>query len=225
VVSCFPPFGNSQPPTNLPTYLPTHLPTYQPTLCVTLSTATNRARLRSADELYVYEAVADKATRTLTIYFAPNSEADPTINPATAKCSATFTLAAGYAFDMEPVPGAKCPTGSAPVVTGSGTLCKVCETGSAFKNGKCRVCPAAQYTDRDGATKCLPCPAGTINGYEGAFKCAACPPGSVPTPDKKACAPCKANTYAPAGTARCKACPAGTFSVSGAGRCAYPFPN
>jgi hypothetical protein len=58
------------------------------------------------------EVLADAATGTVTL-------------TALARCSATFKLTAGYAFDMSPPANATCPAGTTTVTSGTRKLCKL----------------------------------------------------------------------------------------------------
>jgi hypothetical protein len=161
---------------------------------------------------YVLES--NKAKGTVTMYLSRNVEwydyrykvTDTAAALLLRACSATFKLLAGYAFDLSPPVGAKCPANAARRTAGGRAFCHFCAAGS-YKNaaGACVRCPVGKYQNLHGATACKNCPAGTY-----------CPSGST-YPQ-----PCDPGTYgAKARAASCSRCPKNTFAISaGAKACA-----
>jgi hypothetical protein len=152
-----------------------------------------------------YELLSDAVKGTVTIGMTEDSTTTNAVN--LTQCTVTFKLIAGYAFDMTPPAGSKCPYNAVPVQLGGRAFCNFCLVGQYKKasTGKCTDCPAGSYQDQAGSTSCKKCPAGT-----------SCTVGNV-APNA-----CRAGYYsAKAGSAECKECPANTFSnkVVGATSC------
>jgi hypothetical protein len=115
-----------------------------------------------------YELMSDVAKGTVTIalgnpdpstyndYYSYTSAVNIT------QCTATFKIVAGYALDLAPPPGAKCPTNAVSVRLGGRSFCHFCPNGQYKKasTGKCVGCPAGSYQDLVGGTSCKKCPAG-----------------------------------------------------------------
>lgn len=171
-----------------------------------------------------YELYSDKAAKTLTIYLSKNDDASGSIGRNTTTCSATFKLVAGYAFDLAPPAGAKCPSNTIPTTVGGRQFCKFCGTGQ-FKNGtQCSSCATGYYQPFYGGGQCEICPAGATC-YSGSSWPSPCYSGYNPKPGGGECLPCGENRYAfpfP-GATKCLACPKGTIAPAGSSACGVPW--
>jgi hypothetical protein len=171
-----------------------------------------------------YEMASNKAQGTITINLAarPQFITEVISKPELVSgCSATFKLIAGYAFDLTPPAGAKCPSNAIPYSTHGRTFCKFCQMGE-YKNstGACMQCPAGTYQNVYGATSCKKCPAG-FKCYSGASTPYPCQPGdSLPKAGASDCKKCPANTYSNYPLpAKCPKCPPLTTSIEGSSAC------
>jgi hypothetical protein len=164
---------------------------------------------------------SDKIQDTVTINLAKAPSAP------LAGCSATFKLIAGYAFDLTPPVGAKCPSNAIPYRIRGRTFCNFCGVGE-YKNAKgaCVPCPAGTYQDAVGSIRCKKCPAGFVcSDPVGTSQPDVCEPGSSsPKAGASECKKCPANTYSTYPLpATCTKCPPKTASVEGSSVCGVPW--
>jgi hypothetical protein len=178
-----------------------------------------------------YQLLADAAKGTVTITMLAFNPVDPNMIDPTAvtPCTATFKLVAGYAFDLTPPVGARCPSNAIPARFNGRLFCNFCPAGEYKKasTGKCAPCPAGSYQDQAGGTRCKTCPAGAYCSGSAAF--IRCPKGYLrpKAGSAKECVPCPANTYGTEvkGVTSCTPCPKFTVAPKGSTACSVPFPK
>jgi hypothetical protein len=165
-----------------------------------------------------YTALSDKSKGTVTIHYKNQGWYTPL---QTNPCFATFKLLTGYAFDLSPPVGAKCPSNFVASSVNGRTFCAFCTQGS-YKGtkGVCDPCPGGTYQDLEASTKCKACPAGSYC-KGGTAMPEPCSPGSYSSKAAAAsCALCPKNTFASsAGAKKCAKCPALSKSAPGSQAC------
>jgi hypothetical protein len=176
-----------------------------------------------------YELLSNAAKGTVTIGLSKSADPTTTNTVNLTQCTVTFKLIAGYAFDLAPPAGSKCPSNAVSVKLGGRSFCNFCPTSQYKKasTGKCTDCPPGTYQDEIGSTSCKTCPAGTSCG-SGYYSPSLCQAGSYSAKaGSKACKDCPANTVGNkvAGATSCTPCRKFTVAPKGASACSVPFPK
>jgi hypothetical protein len=175
-----------------------------------------------------YEFLSHAAKGTVTVALSKTADPSTTNTVNITQCTATFKIIAGYAFDLAPPAGAKCPPNAVAAKLGGRSFCSFCPKGQYKKaaTGKCVDCPAGSYQDMAGGTSCKKCPAGS-SCSAGYASISTCQGGSYSKAGAAACQECPANTYSkkPEGSTSCAPCPKFTVAPKGSSACSVPFPK
>jgi hypothetical protein len=138
----------------------------------------------------------------------------------------TFRLLTTYSTSESPIPGVVLFGGidltESTVLPLNVSYLRLCDVGTAGRNGICSYCPAGTFKHSLMAG-CSPCPAGSYSSLVGVTQCAGlCQPGfygdDTAQTQPNSCLPCPAGTfmlptvYGASGVHNCSLCPIGTFN-------------